>query len=164
MTGGVFNNLTEIRDVQAAVEQIHKEYLARPTAAPAEIEAAAPQPVALSDEALLAKMMQNGANGEKFRRLWEGDTSQHNGDDSAADLALCNYLAFWTGRDAQRMDDLFRSSGLMRPKWDEQRGATTYGAITVERACQDCRNVYDPQQTTAADAFGAGGWPVGFLV
>ena len=157
MTGKVFNGLTEIQDVQDAADQIHKEHIARPAAAPAAIEAPAPQPVALSDEVLLAKMMQNGANGEKFRRLWEGDTSQHNGDDSAADLALCNYLAFWTGRDAQRMDVLFRSSGLMRSKWDELRGATTYGAITIERACRDCRNVYEPpQQTTAADAFGAG--------
>ena len=150
MTGKVFNGLTEIQDVQDAADQIHKEHIARPAATPAAIEAPAPQRVALSDEALLAKMMQR----EKFRLLWEGDTSQHNDNASSADMALCNYLARGTNRDAPRMDALFRQSGLMRPKWDELRGATTYGAMTIERACRDYSE--PPRQTTAADAFGAG--------
>lgn len=157
VTGKVFNGLTEIQDVQAAVDQIHKAYLTRPAAAPAEIALPGQPPVLLSDEALQAMMKSDKKSGENFQRLWEGDTSQYNGDASAADMALCNRLAYWTGRDAQRMDAFFRQSGLMRDKWDRQTGATTYGAMTIERACRDCRSVYGlPQQTTAADAFGTG--------
>ncbi|MFR4804189.1 MAG: hypothetical protein ACLT98_13270 [Eggerthellaceae bacterium] len=48
------------------------------------------------------------------------------GDRSAADMALCSHLAFWCGRDAGRMDRIFRRSGLMRDKWDSRRGGSTY--------------------------------------
>src|SRR6185369_1853678 len=65
-------------------------------------------------------------------------------DRSAADLALCNLLAFWTGRDATRMDRLFRGSGLMREKWDSRRGETTYGGQTIARAIAACVDVYQP--------------------
>lgn len=66
-------------------------------------------------------------NGDKFRRLWAGDLSGHNDDDSGADLALANLLRFWGGADPARIDCLFRSSGLMRGKWDAMRGPITYG-------------------------------------
>jgi primase-polymerase (primpol)-like protein len=39
-------------------------------------------------------------NGEKFARLWSGDTSAYGGDHSAGDLALAFHLRFWCGRDA----------------------------------------------------------------
>ena len=48
-------------------------------------------------------------------------------------------LAFWTGRDAERMDALFRKSGLMRPKRDEKHGAQTYGEMTIGKAIKDTR-------------------------
>jgi len=101
------------------------------------------------DEALVE---QAGAakNGERFRRLWAGDTSMHGGDDSAADQALCNMLAFWTARDADRMDRLFRRSGLFREKWDERRGDRTYGRMTIECAIADCTEVYSPGRARPA--------------
>ncbi|MCH7472795.1 class I tRNA ligase family protein [bacterium] len=52
------------------------------------------------------------------------------------------HLAFWTGRDPVRMDQIFRRSGLMRDKWDEQRGAETYGQRTIATAIARCRDVY----------------------
>jgi RecA-family ATPase len=58
-------------------------------------------------------------SGEKFRRLWGGDTNGY-GSPSEADLALCGMLAFWTGGDATRVDSLFRQSGLYRKKWDRK--------------------------------------------
>jgi primase-polymerase (primpol)-like protein len=83
------------------------------------------------------------ANGDKFLRLWLGDTSLHHGDDSSADLALCSLLAFWCGRNsAERIDRLFRRSGLMRGKWDEKRGKQTYGAITIAKALKDRTEFY----------------------
>jgi putative DNA primase/helicase len=99
--------------------------------------------VSLDDESLLERA-QRAENGEKFGRLWRGDISGY-ASPSEADLALCRQLAFWTGRDAKSMDRLFRRSGLMREKWDEKRGESTYGAHTIAHAIAACREVYtDP--------------------
>ena len=88
--------------------------------------------ITLDDTALLAKA-QAAKNSAKFTRLWDGDTSMHNGDDSSADMALCCQLAFWT-RDPVQLDRLFRRSGLMRTKWDAKRGDGTYGERTIDAA------------------------------
>jgi len=93
---------------------------------------------------LIGKIL-NSKQGFDFQSLWDGDTSKYNGDDSAADMAMCNMLAFWTGRDAVRMDSLFRQSSIYRQKWDERHfsDGTTYGVHTINKAIKDCRNVYD---------------------
>lgn len=95
----------------------------------------------LDDADLIDKAM-NAKKGPKFKRLWAGDASDYGNDTSAADLALCNMLAFWCARDAARIDRLFRQSGLMRPKWDERRGARTYGALTIAKALEAHTNSY----------------------
>lgn len=100
------------------------------------------------------QIAERSRNGELFRALMRGDTSAHNGDDSAADLALCNLLAFYTRKDADLMDQIFRSSGLMRPKWDTRRGASTYGQQTIQRAIADTQAAYGEQMenyTTTAE-------------
>jgi primase-polymerase (primpol)-like protein len=87
----------------------------------------------LSDEELVDRAMR-AANGERFGRLWAGDTSDYaNGDNegrSEADLALCSILAFWVGPDQGRIDHLFRQSGLMRAKWQR----ADYRALTLALA------------------------------
>lgn len=96
----------------------------------------------IDDDALLAKI-RGSKQPEKFEALFErGDTSGHGGDNSSADMALCNILAFWTARDAEQIDRLFRRSELMRPKWDEMRGAETYGQITIAEAIAGTTEVY----------------------
>ncbi|MFO0836114.1 MAG: phage/plasmid primase, P4 family [Phycisphaerales bacterium] len=93
------------------------------------------------DEALIKRACA-AKNGDRFARLWAGDTSLHGDDASGADQALCNSLAFWTAKDPERMDRLFRQSGLFRDKWDEKRGGRTYGQMTIEKAIEDCRENY----------------------
>ena len=112
-----------IAPCQAALEAWLTELLPHPPA---------PFPedgVALDDARLLTRMFAS-ARGTAIRRLWQGVTGHHGGDDSAADLALCNHLAFWTDRDAVRIDRLFRLSGLYRAKWDRE----DYRRRTIERA------------------------------
>ncbi len=41
-------------------------------------------------------------------------------DASSADAALAQSLAWWTGKDCQRIDRLMRQSALARDKWDRQ--------------------------------------------
>ena len=103
---------------------------------------------ALSDTDLLSRA-RSAANGAKFSRLWTGDASDYESH-SEADLALCCLLAFWTGRDAQRMDRLFRESGLYREKWDTVHYAdgSTYGEKTIDRAIATTDDVYTPPDTT----------------
>ena len=92
--------------------------------------------LSVSDEDLIAKMQASG-NGDRFERLWRGeweDVTEYPSQ-SEADFDLCRtFLAFWTGNDPERMDRLFRLSGLYRPKWDERHGARTYGEITIANA------------------------------
>src|SRR5262249_8815413 len=64
-----------------------------------------------SDDGLVETALRKDA---KLTRLWKGDISEYDQDESRADLALCCKLAFWTGKDPERMDRLFRLSGLMR--------------------------------------------------
>ena len=79
----------------------------------------------------LLERARNAANGKKFEALFAGRWQGRYPSQSEADLALCRMLAFWTRSDGDRIDRLFRQSGLMRPKWDDTRGGSTYGRKTV---------------------------------
>ena len=110
-------------------------------------------PVDLADQDLLNKLF-NAKNGERVRRLWEGDSSDYPSH-SEADAALCMDLAFWTGRDAQRMDSTFRRSGLMREKWERE----DYRQATIESAIEKTVEVFEPKakERQAATQFGSNG-------
>lgn len=95
----------------------------------------------ISDSDLIEKILTSKC-GPSFSLLWNGNTSEYNGDDSSAAQALCNYLAWWTNKDADRMDRLFRMSGLMRSKWDDRRGQSSWGAITIQNAIRGCQGGY----------------------
>lgn len=79
----------------------------------------------------------------KHAGLFAGDTSGNGGDDSGADLALCNVLRFYCGRNERLIDECFRRSGLMRPKWDDRRGSSTYGRNTIGKALAEGGEEYD---------------------
>lgn len=87
----------------------------------------------------------NSKNGVRFKLFMDGGWDQFYNSQSEADMAFTNDLAFWTNRDFQKMDTIFRKSSLMRDKWDESRGENTYGDITLNRAINDCTNVFNPQ-------------------
>ncbi|WP_232688987.1 hypothetical protein [Halobacterium zhouii] len=148
---------TRVARRQDALTAIHREYVQdteRDTASESEqhdgtddespTTGAAGVDVDLEDEDLLEKA-RNASNGEKFERLWNGNTVGYDSQ-SEADMALCCLLAFWTGGDQTQMEQLFRQSGLMREKWDEIHYAdgSTYGEKTIERAIATTSEFYDP--------------------
>ncbi|WP_049969039.1 phage NrS-1 polymerase family protein [Haloferax prahovense] len=143
---------TAITHRQDALVDIHREYVQPDTEPTAEPPSATPPAAArddasepaLNDEVVLTKARE-AANGEKFDRLWRGQTSGYESH-SEADMALCCLLAFWTGGNHPQMDRLFRESGLYREKWDEVHYAdgSTYGEKTLERAVQQTSEFYDP--------------------
>ena len=107
-------------------------------------------PVALSDDELLSKA-RNAKDGARFTALYDdADVSQHGDDYSAATMALLCLLAFWTRKDAERMDRLFRGSALMRDKWDSPRGDSTWGALDIQKACEFQTEVYTPPSKNEA--------------
>lgn len=73
----------------------------------------------LTDDEIIDKLTRTAKNAAEGNKLFRGDTSSHSGDDSAADLALCNLIAFYTP-DPARIDAIFRRSGLMREKWNRE--------------------------------------------
>ncbi len=110
------------------------------TSPPAPVPASAKKP--LTDSEVIEKASQC-RNGAEFRALYyDGDLSRYNHDRSRADLALCDKLAFWTGKNLVQMDNIFRTSALFRPKWDEFRGDNTYATITLLKAIDSCGEVY----------------------
>jgi hypothetical protein len=135
-----------------AVAAIHARFIAEPApvAAPAPQSAPVAQP-SMSDAKLLQKA-RSAKNGAQFAALY--DHGQGTEDDSANDLSLCNFLAYWTGKDSARMDRLFRASKFYREKWDKRHSGDgrTYGAMTLQQAIADTVNVYDPQAYREAHA------------
>lgn len=128
-------------DRTAELSQLLDRYMCRPEKTDAEVETESPPAYpATSDDVLLGKALQSDA----FCRLWHGDTDGYKSH-SEADIALCGQLAFWTGKDASRMDALFRQSGLMRSKWDETRAGSTYGRDTIAKAIASCSKIYTPK-------------------
>lgn len=145
MTGKVINDLP-INERTEEIKPLWEKYLKpkdeegrffRPLAASA--------PTNMSDNELIEKIS-SSKNGPDFNALYNGDMSSYNDDHSAADMAMCKILAFWTGCDKAQMDRIFRSSGLMREKWDKMRGADTYGNITLDKAIATQADVYKPME------------------
>lgn len=87
----------------------------------------------LSNKEIWERMF-NSKNGKSIQDLFNGQLI--NGDHSSTDMALCNHLAFWTDKDASKMDSMFRESSLFREKWDRQHSAdgATYGEMTIAAA------------------------------
>jgi putative DNA primase/helicase len=97
-----------------------------------------------SDDEVLQKMFAS-KNGSRLERLFRGN---HQGQDhSAADLSLCQHLAYWTNQDPNQIDRLFRQSGLYRDKWDEIHSGDglTYGQMTIQKALETSKNYSLPR-------------------
>lgn len=98
----------------------------------------------------IINLMLNSRNGKEIKALLDGDTSSYGEDHSGADMALCNYLAFYTGKDEEQMYRIFCSSGLYREKTDRPTGDSTYIERTIQKAVDEAREVYKPKQGDAA--------------
>lgn len=129
-----------IEEREQELRALHARTFGEP--APAAEEAQADSSVHLDDDTLIQKA-RTSKHGAKFSALWNGDFRAYKSQ-SEADLALCGILAFWTGGDAAHVDRLFRRSGLMRPKWNQQTGDRSYGQRTIEKALSGKSVFYRP--------------------
>ena len=107
----------------------------------------------LSVSEIINRML-TSAKGQRDKLFMQGGWEKLYTSHSEADLAFANDLAFWTGKNFQKMDTIFRNSSLMRDKWDEKRGATTYGIATLNKAINDTVNTFNSRDAEAENVYG----------
>jgi hypothetical protein len=113
----------EVKYRPDALTAIYRELFPEPEpAATAGVERDGPiSALELGDEDVIRLASQSPHNGERFRRLWDGDSGDYavdgNDGESEADGALCEILAYYGGPDEDRIARLFERSGRMRDKW-----------------------------------------------
>ena len=95
----------------------------------------------LTDDEVIRKINES-RNANLFNCLYYGSWEGIYKSQSEADLGLCNILAFWCGKNKYQIDRIFRNSQLFRDKWDEKRGDLTYGEITINKAIESVKNIY----------------------
>ena len=127
-----------IESRQEQLDVLYKSHQKKEIETKQEVKVIAPKGIdGGSADGLLEKAF-NSKNGAKIRALYYGDTSDYDKDDSKADQALCNYLAFWFDKDWNSIDSNFKSSGLYRNKWNRP----DYKASTIDRAINGCNKSY----------------------
>lgn len=111
------------------------------------------------DAQLLQRAMASASAGAafggraSFRQLWEADEvalgraypdpqGARPYDASSADAALAQHLAFWTGKNCERIRALMEGSRLRREKWERE----DYLPRTILRAVGLCKDVLGAQQ------------------
>jgi len=154
VTGHRFGEIKTIENRSTEITELHHQYWKFDVKESVAKDESKELVVVIPDEELLERI-KDSRDEIKFRLLWEGnydkvieDGKQKYPSQSEADLALCYFLSFWTGRNAEQMDRMFRSSKLMRDKWDELRGPNTYGEITIQHAIDNTTTVYQPKPKT----------------
>lgn len=139
-SGDIEVRQSEVDDFVQAVFPANKHAVATPSLR---------VPSTLNDAEIIRRASE-AKNGPKFLALWNGNIEGH-GSQSEADAALCSLLWFWTN-DREAVDNLFRQSGLMRPKWNR----ADYQKSTLDLACKG--EVYSPTNARPrlpTDAMGA---------
>jgi hypothetical protein len=137
MTGCRIGSNGAIAERTAELQRIHAGLF--PPAKPKPAKAKAKPATAIGDDDLIERASAANDHG-KFSRLWAGQWEDY-ASKSEADLALCMKLAFWTNRDADRIDALFRRSGLMREKWNRE----DYRAATISTAIDQTTETWRPR-------------------
>jgi hypothetical protein len=114
----------------------------------------------LTDEEVLEVAL-GARNGALTRALYEsGDIRAYADDDSRADQALANRLAFYTGDDLDQLWRLIQTSALYRPKWDRQ----DYRDRTLQHAVDGLSGVYQrPRQHIVAERVEIAAEPIALL-
>lgn len=146
MTGNPIDpdNVKPVADCTESIKSLHEKYLSTDKPKKSSLAVSLPEiPVNMAVSEIFEKALAS-KTGEKFKKLYNGDFSDYPSQ-SEADMAFCNMLAFWCGRDISKMDDIFRNSGLMRDKWNRKQSGSTYGKLMLKKAVENCQEVYNPQ-------------------
>lgn len=103
-------------------------------------------PVSLLDAppaVVILEKMFAASNGEAIEKLYNGDITSHGNDYSRADMALLSHLAFWAGKDAARMEEMWLASPLGQREKTKTRA--DYRGRSIKSAIDRCTEVYNPE-------------------
>ena len=140
VTGDVYRAGSVRRD-DVALQSVLDTFMKRKTASKPGFKGT---PISYFTDEQVIEHASKSASGEKFKSLYNGDWSDLYDSQSDADMALISMLVFWCGCVEEQIDRIFRSSGLMRDKWDRRTGDSTYGEITIRNAVSSCSEIYRP--------------------
>ena len=143
VTGDLWDNNNTISERESMACLVQKAYMKPKEIAEQNKSKSPPALLPLNENEILTAA-RNSRNGMLFSELYAGSWQGRYGSQSEADMAFCSMLAFWFQRDFDKMDAVFRKSGLMREKWDRKQSGSTYGALTLKKAISDCTSVYTP--------------------
>ncbi|MFR7538700.1 MAG: hypothetical protein ACLUX8_08085, partial [Clostridium sp.] len=133
-TGNAVNDIAVVdctKGILAFLEKYMKREKFRKASSIADEEEEAKK---LSDFEIIQIAGGRAKNADKFNKLYvQGDKSEY-GSGSEADLALCNYIAFYSQGDEETIDRLYRSSAIMRDKWERE----DYRKSTIQKAIALC--------------------------
>ena len=136
MTGNSFSeSLNSIQDIQNVVDSLFEEYFKEDEVkktreanknVDVSFEAA---PIMDSDIEFLESVIFKQKDGNLLRDLFNGENPMKGGDRSYNDYYFCLKLNWANNNDLAQTDRIMRSSGRMRPKWDEVHYSSgeTYG-------------------------------------
>ena len=148
ITGDVYLD-NEIVENMDALQWLLDKYRKRKTPKNLSAELQENRESYLTDEGVLVKAMAS-KQGEKFRKLWNGDISGYPSN-SEADLGFISILAFYCNGNREQIDRLYRQSALARSKWDEVHGNKTYGDMTIDAALSGMTTFYSPIVSATAN-------------
>lgn len=136
-TGRVFENRFEIQDRQAELNAVYQKEFPDEVIDETITGTYTNADTNIRDEDMkLIEEIQKSKQGEKFNRLFYGQWEGSYASQSEADMAFATILAFWTKKDPEQMNRIFRRSALYREKWDKKHAADgmTYGQVTIGKA------------------------------
>lgn len=140
VTGDMFRPGTVERD-DDALKTALDTFMKRGTRAASAFKG---NPVSYFTDEQVIKHASESKSGDKFKALYDGRWEEGYNSQSDADMAFVSMLCFWCGCVEEQIDRIFRSSGLMRDKWDRRTGDATYGEITIRNAVSSCSEIYRP--------------------
>ena len=148
ITGNIIGGYTHVvEDDMGKVNYLHEKYIKkRETHTPQRRETESYGNTLTEDE--IIQIAGQSKTGMRFKLFIGGGWEQFYSSQSEADMAFANDLAFWTNRDYNMMDNIYRGSSMMREKWDRKTGDSTYGEITLSKAINECTDVFTPKKAT----------------
>lgn len=146
VTGDMFRNGAVTRN-DDALRTLLDTFMKRST----RVSSKTVEPVSYLDDDGVIAHASASESGDKFKALYAGNWEEGYDSQSDADMALVSILAFWCGNVEEQIDRIFRTSGLMRDKWDRMTGDSTYGQITIRNAVSSNGEIYTPIMTGSAE-------------
>ncbi len=146
VTGDMFRNGAVTRN-DDALRTLLDTFMKRST----RVSSKTVEPVSYLDDDGVIAHASGSESGDKFKALYAGNWEEGYNSQSDADMALVSILAFWCGNVEEQIDRIFRTSGLMRDKWDRMTGDSTYGQITIRNAVSTNGEIYTPIMNGSAE-------------